>query len=936
MKIIQTHLKCSVYKVLKSIFPLCFLLFINILNSQNIEISKILCENRVAPIGIDANSPRLSWMLSSSKRNVQQWAYQIQVSENKEVLKNNILWDSGKIISEQSVHINYKGPKLQSTNKYYWRVKVWNQKGKASKWSDLGMWQMGVLESSDWQAEWIEMEHEEDIADKPSPLFRKEFTLSKKIASATAIITSHGLYEGFINGERIGDSYFTPGWTSYNKRLQYQVYDVTNHLQQGENTIGVILGNGWYRGTLVWDYHKNIYGKNLALLLQVKVNYTDGTSEVIHTNNNWKTSTGEIVSSEIYNGETIDARKEKEGWLLSSYNDESWNLAKMKDYDKSILVATENEPIRKHEKLKPLELITTPEGEQVLDFGQNLVGFVQVKANGKKGDEIILKHAEVLDKNGNFYTENLRSAKQENKYILKGGEEIFEPHFTWQGFRYVSIKGIDKVDLENFTAYVLYSDMKQTGSFTTSNELINKLQHNIEWGQKGNFLDVPTDCPQRDERLGWTGDAQVFFNTASFNMQVDNFFTKWMKDLEADQQKNGSVPHIIPNVFTNPNDAGSSGWADVATIIPWNMYLNYGDKNILRVQYNSMKAWVAYISSQSEGYLWNKGSHFGDWLYYVPEKGEGNGKSAETDKFLIAQCYYANSTQIMIQTAQLLGKSNDVKKYTTLLKNIKEAFIKKYSTSDGGLISDSQTAYVLALHFDMLPENLRAKAAKRLVDNIKSYDYHLTTGFLGTPYLCHVLTRFGYHNVAYTLLMQKSYPSWLYPVTMGATTIWERWDGQKPNGDFQTESMNSFNHYAYGAIGDWMYKTLGGINSSSEKDGVGYKKIILQPYVVNKLVSKREEEQSEDERLTMVETDLDTYYGKISSYWKKNGDELQMNVAIPVNTVAELHIPSNSIEKVTEGNSKLSKSKAVKIIETTSSEIIVSLGSGNYHFTIKK
>ena len=915
---------------------LCCLFFIIPTNAQKIAINKILCENRTNPIGIDNLTPNFTWILTSSKRNVRQSAFQIQVSQNKILSKSNIFWDSGKVQSEQSVHIMYSGPKLLSSKKYYWRVRVWDQNGTASKWSVINTWQMGLLNTTDWQADWIEVNSETNI-DRSSPLFRSEFKIAKKIESATANITSHGLYLAYINGKKIGNAYFTPGWTSYNKRLQYQTYDVTKLLQQGNNAIGAILGSGWYRGPIAWGNNTDRYGKNLALLLQVKVNYTDGTSEIIGTNKNWKTSTGDIVSSRIYQGEVIDARKEKIGWDLPGYNDKDWNFVKVEAHDKSILVATENEPIKKHETFNPIEVFTTPQGDQVLDFGQNLVGFVQVKIKGKKGDKIILNHAEVLDKNGNFYTDNLRAATQENTYILNGeGEEVFEPHFSWQGFRYVRVKGISgAINPENFIATAIYSDMKKTGSFTTSNDLINKLQHNIEWGQKGNFLDVPTDCPQRDERLGWTGDAQVFFNTAAFNMQVDNFFTKWMKDLEADQLKDGSVTNVVPNVLGEINESGSAGWADAATIIPWNMYLNFGDKTILENQYKSMEAWLNYIDNISVNNLWESGRQFGDWLYYIPE--DANDKrSALTDNFFIAQCFYANSIQIMIQTSQLLDKPDAVKKYTTLLKNVKKAFLNKYTTPNGGLTSNSQTAYVLALHFNMLPESLREQAAKRLADNIKSYNYHLTTGFLGTPYLCHVLTKFGYHDLAYTLLMQKTYPSWLYPVTQGATTIWERWDGQKPNGDFQDPGMNSFNHYAYGAIGDWMYKTLGGINSSSEKDGVGYKNIILKPHINNKLVSKSEDKQSEDEQLTMVKTNLDTYYGTISSHWKKNDNQFSMDFKIPVNTTAELHIPTNDVEKITEGKSKLQKSKDIKIIETTATEVIVSLGSGSYHFTIKK
>jgi alpha-L-rhamnosidase len=405
----------------------------------------------------------------------------------------------------------------------------------------------------------------------------------------------------------------------------------------------------------------------------------------------------------------------------------------------------------------------------------------------------------VLDKAGNFYTDNLRSAKQQNTYILKGeGEETYEPHFTFQGFRYIKVDGFPgELKPENVSAVALYSDMPVTGTFTSSHPLLNQLQHNIQWGQKGNFLDVPTDCPQRDERLGWTGDAQVFARTAAFNMNVHPFFSKWLKDVAADQAPNGSVPFVVPTVM-DQGAGGSAGWADAATIIPWTMYLAYGDKKVLEEQYPSMKAWVGYMEKNSTADLWNKGFHFGDWLFYRPSD-DNDGRAAVTDKYLIAQAFFAHSTQLMINTAKVLGKPDDVALYTRLLDRIKAAFLKEYVTPNGRLVSSTQTAYVLALQFDMLPEALRKGAAEKLVQNIRSYGTHLTTGFLGTPYLCHVLSRYGYTDVAYDLLLQETYPSWLYPVKMGATTIWERWDGQKPDSTFQTPGMNSFNHYAYGA-----------------------------------------------------------------------------------------------------------------------------------------
>ncbi len=890
--------------------------------AQNLEVKILLCENMSNPIGIDIIQPHFSWQLISDRRDVKQTAYEVRVSNSAVSLAKgkNLLWSTGKVSSDQSVHVPYAGNVLQSGKKYFWQLRVWDNAGETSAWSEPAFWQMGLLQVSDWKAKWIEIGYVEDSVLRPIPLFRKQFTTGKKIQSATAFITSHGIYEAFINGQRVGDAYFTPGWTSYNKRLQYQVYDVTPLMQNGRNAVGVALGNGWYRGNLGWGRRKdarNHYGKELALLFQLAITYTDGTTETIISDESWKSSTGAIRSSEIYHGEVYDARLEKTGWSSAQYDDRDWYGVTPKIFDNSILIATYNEPVKKQETFKPIKIFKTPSGEQIIDFGQNLVGFVQLKVKGKAGDKVILYHAEVLDKAGNFYTENLRSAKQQNTYILKGNaEEIFEPQFTFQGFRYVKVEGFPgELKPENFTAVALYSDMKPTGTFSSSNALINQLQHNIQWGQKGNFLDIPTDCPQRDERLGWTGDAQAFSRTAAFNMGVNNFFAKWLKDVAADQLPNGSVPHTVPNIL-GPNADGSAGWADAATIIPWDMYLVYGDKRILEQQYHSMKAWVGFMEQKSKNDLWNTGSHFGDWLYRPAD--DNDGRSAVTDKYLIAQAFFAHSTQLLINAAQVLGKTDDVQKYSDLLQKIKVAFVKEYVTPNGRLVSGTQTAYVLALNFDMLPEALRPAIAQRLVNNIKDYNNHLTTGFLGTPYLCHVLTRFGYTDVAYELLLQEKYPSWLYPVKMGATTIWERWDGIKPDSTFQTPGMNSFNHYAYGAIGDWMYRVVAGIDT----DGVGYKKIKIKPHTGG--------------NLTNAAADLQTYYGKVSSHWKLENGKLQMDVEIPANTTATIYIPADSADGVMESGKSLSLIKEIAVKGMDNGYVVLKVGSGVYHFSAVK
>ena len=879
-----------------------------------LKVQNLLIENLVNPIGIDVQQPRFSWQLSSPKRNTLQAAYEIKLSSGK-----NEVWSTGKVASPQSVQVPYGGPALQSTIKYQWQVRTWDNNGGASEWSAPATFQMALMNKEDWKAKWIEADFAEDSVNRPAQYFRKGFTAKKKIRSATAFITAHGMYEAEINGKRVGDCYLTPGWTSYKKRLQYQVYDVTNLLQKGNNAVGVAVGNGWYRGYLAWQNNKNVFGKTLGLLFQLRVEYSDGSTDLIVTDNSWKSSVGAITYSEIYHGETFDARAAKGGWSSPGYNDGQWSGVKEQGYGYDNLLATYNEPIRKRETFKPVKIFKTPTGEQVIDFGQNLVGWVAVKARGNAGDKITIQHAEVLDKNGNFYIENLRAAKATANYILKGGEqESFEPHFTFYGFRYIKLVDYPgEIMPENFTAITLYSDMKMNGTFSSSNSLINQLQHNIQWGQRGNFLDVPTDCPQRDERLGCTGDAQAFSRTAAFNFGVNNFFAKWLRDVEADQME-GNVPFVIPNVL-GPGAAGSTGWADVATIIPWNMYLAYGDKRILEKQFESMKAWVGFMERNSKNYLWNTGFHFGDWLFYALDD-DRDGLSAVTDKYLIAQCFFAHSTDLVLKTAMVLGKADDVAKYTALLKNIKDAFVKEYVTPNGRLISGTQTAYVLALNFDMLPDSLRKSAAEKLVDNIKRYDNHITTGFLGTPYICHVLSRYGYADVAYTLLMQETYPSWLYPVKMGATTIWERWDGIKPDGSFQTASMNSFNHYAYGAIGDWMYRVVAGLDT--DESAPGYRLIKIKPTIGG--------------GLTNAAATLQTYYGKTSSAWKIENDKTILDIEIPANTRATVYLPAANADKVKEGGASISSSKDVITEGASNGNVVVTIGSGTYHFEISK
>jgi alpha-L-rhamnosidase len=878
----------------------------------NTGVKDLVCEYHTNPLGIDVQHPRLSWKIFSDEQNVMQTAYEIRVADSPSNLnkKNKQIWSSGKVDSDQSVNVEYQGPEIEPMQRVYWQVRIWDNQNKATKWSEPAFWEMGITEPELWTASWITMENEkEKEGSKPSQFFRKEFSTSKKIESARVYVSALGLYELYLNGEKVGDELFTPGWTSYNKRIQYQTYDVTQMLQK-ENTLGAILGDGWYRGNIGFRNQRNYYGDKLALIAQLQVNYTDGTSEIIGTDESWKATTGPIIFSDIYNGETYDARLEMPGWETTSFDDTNWGAAAKLNHPKNILIAPQGVPVKAVEEISPIEIITTPNGETVFDMGQNMVGWVRLKVQGNRGDAVTLKFAEVLDKDGNFYIENLRAAKATDVYILKGnGEEIYEPRFTFHGFRFVKIEGYPGTPgLDDITGVVIYSDMEPTGTFVCSDSLINQLQHNIQWGQKGNFLDVPTDCPQRDERLGWTGDAQVFAPTAAFNFNVAPFYTKWMKDVAADQGPDGKVNHVVPDVLNGAG--GSTAWADAAIIVPWQTYLAYGDKRILEEQYSSMKAWVEYMKNRAgEDYLWIGDTHYGDWLAFATTRSDYPG--ATTEKDLIATAYFSYSSGLLAKIAEILGKSGDAEKYSELSGKVKNAFINEFVTPGGRLVSHTQTAYALALAFNLLPENLVPKAAEYLAGDVDKFK-HLTTGFVGTPLLCKTLSNHGYEDLAFMLLNRKDYPSWLYPVTQGATTIWERWDGQKPDGTFQSAGMNSFNHYAYGAIGEWLYNYVAGIQIDPENPG--YKHFFLAPHPGG--------------GLTHAKAVYKSMYGEIKSDWKTEGNQMVYDVTIPANTTATVTLPSASPEKVLLNDSPL-KNDA----QQNDEGVTLKLGSGEYRFS---
>jgi alpha-L-rhamnosidase len=844
------------------------------------------------PLGFDDPKPQFSWTLESDRADAKQTHYQILVASSQAKLdsEDGDLWNSGKVSSDQQRWIVYEGATIPSKTRAYWKVRVWDDSTEYGP-SDPSFWETGP---GDWSAKWIGgMLAGGPRTTAPPARVRKTFNVGKPVREARLFITALGLYDGNLNGKPVGNWKLGPGWTHYAKQVRYQAYDVTDSLQSGENVLEVDLGDGWYCGHVEWR-GRQLYGDRPKLLAQLHLFHEDGSETLVPTDESWEHAYGPTLEGDALMGESYDARRAYEDWMPVKTFSAPTGLK---------ITPTEGPANTVTEEIKPIEVKEQPGWpgpKWIFDMGQNMVGHVRLKVAAPEGRTIALRFGEVLDKDGKLYITNLRSAKQTDYFTASGkGTEVWEPHFTFHGFRYVETVGIpDKPDTDAITGVVVHSDTERVGWFECSDPLINQLVSNIDWGWRGNSVDVPTDCPQRDERLGWTGDAQVFIRTATYFRDVNGFFAKYVQDLADSQEPSGSIPPTAPNTNAVGGDGGPA-WSDAFMICPWWLYRSYGDTAVLAKHYDGYKEFIKFLGTTAkdhiriyDGFEGFKG--FGDWLSI----------KAETPVDLIGTAYYAYSVEILSKIARILGHEEDAKTYEQLHEEIRAAFVAKYIDADGKVATGSQTSQVLALHFGLMPEALKGKAVDILTKDIEERDGHLSTGFVGSSYLPYVLSQNGRADVAYRLLHQETWPSWLYAVTKGATTIWERWDGWTEENGFQDPGMNSFNHYAYGAVGEWLFSTVAGIDLDPEVPA--FKRIRLAAIPGGKL--------------TWARAKFNSPYGAIESNWEIKDGTFFWDIAIPPNSNAVVSIPAGCEELQSEGSS-------------VSHQEPFGVGSGRYRFT---
>ncbi|WP_286140323.1 family 78 glycoside hydrolase catalytic domain [Arthrobacter sp. Rue61a] len=791
-----------------------------------------------------------------------QTAYELEVSRGG-------LTQAYRIESAEQVLVPWPAPALSSRESASVRVRVAHDVDW-SRWSDWSVVEAGLLNTSDWLADFISPV---DLGAEgmPAPILTGTLDVPGDVSKARLYATAHGVYVATLNGQRIDDSVLAPGWTSYENRLRYHAYDVTSLVRQGPNTLDMLLGNGWYRGRLGFENKRALYGDRLAVLAQLEVTTVDGGTYVLLSDGSWRARESNIVSDDLYDGQRTDLR------IPNDVSAQRAGTVEAVVADLSRLVAPEGPAIRPTDVLPAQSVFISPSGKTLVDFGQNLVGWIRLRTrNLPAGAEVVLRHAEVLE-NAELGTEPLRSAKATDSFIVAGSaEETLEPCFTLHGFRYAEVTGVPGLKVEDIEAVVIGSDLRRTGWFSSSNDLLNRFHENVVWSIRGNFVDVPTDCPQRDERLGWTGDIQVFAPTASFLFDTTGFLNSWLADLAAEQLPDGAVPHVVPDVihseFTN---APTAAWGDAAVLVPWTLYQRTGDLDVLERQFHSMCAWLHRVATLAgPEHLWTGGFQYGDWL--DPSAPPEDAARAQTDPDVVATAHYARSAEVLGKAAAVLGRDEDAARYAKLAAEVRAAFAQAFVTPSGRIVSDSQTAYAMALEWALLPtEEQRQAAGRRLADLVRVSGFRISTGFVGTPLVCDALTSSGHVDTAYRLLLQTGCPSWLYPVTMGATTIWERWDSMRPDGSVNPGGMTSFNHYALGAVADWMHRSLAGLAPAAP----GYRALEVRPYATS--------------ALTSASASHLTPYGEAAVHWERTGGQLRLNVKVPVGVTAQVYVPGS-------------------------------------------
>lgn len=843
--------------------------------APGVRVVGLRAELRTSALGVGTAAPRLSWRVDT------EWVGWAQVAHQVEIDGTELDWVDGS----SSVLTPWPDRPLVSRESRTVRIRVRDADGEVSAWSAPLAVEAGLLEPTDWAARWVgPAGGAPEDASAPAPYLRRVFHLAADgggIDRARLYVTSAGLHRVEINGRRVGNHELAPGWSSYRSRLRYDTHDVTDLLQPGENAIGAVLADGWWRGKLGFLGNRNAYGDQLSLLAQLEVVHADGSVETVTSDGSWRTSTGPILMADLYDGEEYDARLEMAGWSSVGFDDSGWEPVAEHRPDVGELVAPTGPPVRPIEDLPVREVITTPSGATVLDFGQNLVGRVRFTVDGPAGTAVTLRHAEVLE-DGELATAPLRSARATDRYVLRGdGPETWEPWFTFHGFRFVEVSGWPgPVDPDAFNAVVLHSDMDRTGSLHCDHELLDRFHENVVWGMRGNFVDVPTDCPQRDERLGWTGDLQVFLPTASFLHDVGGLVTGWLADLAADQRPDGGVPVIVPDPGLElflPDVA--AGWSDAATVVPWDLYRLTGDTGILAAQYDSMRAWVDHVERLvGDRVLWDRPAwQFGDWL--DPSAPESSPWEARTDLGLVASAYQARSARILADTATVLGRDGDAATYAELADRVRDRFVDEYVTPSGRMVSDTATAYALALSFDLVTDPARREdLGRNLAEACARSGHTITTGFLGTPEVLPALSATSRTALAYRLLTQTERPSWLYAVTMGATTVWERWDSMLPDGRVNGEMMTSFNHYALGSVASWMHAVIGGL----APDAPGWRRIRVAPVP--------------GPGVTSAACAHRTPYGRTACRWRLDDGRIELAVEVPPNATAVVQPPGTDDE----------------------------------------